>query len=229
MSDNLPDPPDRDLLEVEALLRSLDADDLSAPPPPPPGVWAAIQSELTESGDLVAPATPTVTSTPVVSLAEHRSRRLGTYRWLAAAAVVAVVAGAIAVVATRGGDPSEVVATAQLTWDPEAFNPLGADASARAELVQRDGGYEIVLDDAVLPAVAASGADLELWMISTDADGEITDVQPVSLVDPSDPGTYAVPSNLDPDTYTVVDISIEPRDGDTAHSGESILRGTLST
>jgi hypothetical protein len=50
----------------------------------------------------------------------------------------------------------------------------------------------------------------------------------VSLVDPAAPGTYAVPADLDPDTYSVVDISIEPRDGDDAHSGRSILRGQLS-
>lgn len=65
-------------------------------------------------------------------------------------------------------------------------------------------------------------------MISTDEAGAITDVQPVSLVDPTSPGTYAVPPGLDPDVYTVVDISIEPRDGDAAHSGRSILRGGLT-
>jgi hypothetical protein len=40
-------------------------------------------------------------------------------------------------------------------------------------------------------------------------------------------GTFVVPADLDPDTYTVVDISIEPRDGDEAHSGRSVLRGEL--
>ena len=38
----------------------------------------------------------------------------------------------------------------------------------------------------------------------------------------------AVPAELDPDVYSIVDISIEPRDGDAAHSGRSILRGTLA-
>ena len=92
--------------------------------------------------------------------------------------------------------------------------------------MQGDDGYELVLTDARLPTGTVD-ADLELWLISTDAAGEITDVQPVSLVDPTAPGTYAVPADLDPDTYTVVDISIEPRDGDEAHSGDSILRGEL--
>jgi anti-sigma-K factor RskA len=205
---------DDDLLDVEVLLRSLTEDDLTAPEPPPPSVWAGIERELRASGDLT-----------VTSLAEHRARRKGPYRMLAAAAAVVVVAGAVAVVATRGGDDTDVVATAQLTWD-ETWDPLGSDATATAELVQADDGYELVLSDARLPTGAVD-ADLELWLISTDAAGAITDVQPVSLVDPTAPGTYAVPADLDPDTYTVVDISIEPHDGDEAHSGNSILRGEL--
>lgn len=221
---------DQDLRDVESMLRSLTLDDLGAPEAPPASVWAGIQGELAASGDLTSAAAtqPTVvhTSGPVVSLDAHRERRNGRYRFLAAAAAVVVVAGAVAVVATRGGDDAQVIATAQLTWDPESFDERGADATATAELVQGDDGYELVLTDARLPTGTVD-ADLELWLISTDATGAITDVQPVSLVDPASPGTYAVPANLDPDTYTVVDISIEPRDGDEAHSGDSILRGEL--
>jgi hypothetical protein len=213
--DHLDDHLDDQLLDVEVLLRSLTEDDLAAPEAPPASVWAGIESELRASGDLT-----------VTSLAAHRARRMGPYRMLAAAAAVVVVAGAVAVVATRGGDDADVLATAQLTWDPEKYDPLGSDATATAELVQADDGYELVLSDARLPTGAVD-ADLELWLISTDAAGAITDVQPVSLVDPTAPGTYAVPADLDPDTYTVVDISIEPRDGDAAHSGRSILRGEL--
>jgi hypothetical protein len=36
-----------------------------------------------------------------------------------------------------------------------------------------------------------------------------------------------VPAGLDPSSHYVVDISIEPRDGIAAHSGQSILRGAL--
>ncbi len=227
---------DHDLLEIEALLRSLTADDLVTPEAPPAPVWAGIEAELTRTGDITprrssaasiygAPTTPS----PVRSLDEHRSRRSVGGRPLlaAAAAVTLLVAGAIAVVATRGNSP-EVVATAQLAWDPEEFDPLGENASARAELVERNGGYEIVLTDAALTESVEQGADLELWLISLDSDGAPADVQPVALVDAGSPGTYAVPAELDPDTYTVVDISIEPRDGDEAHSGRSILRGELT-
>ena len=69
--------------------------------------------------------------------------------------------------------------------------------------------------------------DLELWLIQTDADGNPVDVAPVALVEGSGAGTYVVPAGLDPGVHNVVDISIEPRDGDNAHSGQSILRGAL--
>ena len=118
-----------------------------------------------------------------------------------------------------------VVARADLAFDPDAFDPLGADATATVQLVERDGGYEIVIDDAQLPSVAEE-ADLELWLIEADATGSIVDVAPVSLV--SGTGAYAVPESLDVSTHRIVDISIEPRDGDEAHSGRSILRGTLT-
>jgi hypothetical protein len=235
MNDDTAQPNDNhDLLEVEALLRSLTADDLVAPEAPPASVWAGIEAELTRSGDLTprrstwTPVAPTDVR-PVRSLDEHRARRGAGARPIlaAAAAVVLLVAGAVAVFAVRG-DSAEVVASAQLAWDADAFDPLGENASARAELVERDGGYQIVLTDATLTESIEQGADLELWLISLDSDGAPADVQPVSLVDPAAPGTYAVPADLDPATYTVVDISIEPRDGDEAHSGRSILRGELT-
>lgn len=195
--------------EIEALLSELDADDLE-PVTPPGDVWAGIERRLSD-----APA-------PVIALAGRRAVRTS---WIvgAAAALVFVVVG-VALVTNRSADDS-VVATAELTYDPAAFDPLGADASAIARLVERDGSYEIVIDDADLPAVTED-ADLELWLIETDERGDIVDVAPVSVVD--GPGTYTVPTTLDVSTHRVVDISIEPRDGDQTHSGRSILRGRLT-
>lgn len=201
--------------DIEALLRELEAADHELTPPPA-DVWQNIEAAIHDDA-----TTPGV----VVPMGGRRSG-FG-LRFLAAAAAFAVLAaGAVVVASLRGdGDDDVVVATAQLAFDPEAFDPLGADAAATAQLVERDGGYEIRLDDATLPDPAEN--DLELWLIATDAEGAITDVQPVSLVDAASPGTYAVPAELDPDVYHVVDISIEPRDGDETHSGRSILRGVL--
>lgn len=143
----------------------------------------------------------------------------------AAAAVILIVAGAFVVTGRAGDDDDTALSSAALVFDEAAgFDPLGAGASATAELLEADGFYEIKLTDAQLPAVSEAD-DLELWLIEPDASGAAVDVQPVSLVDPDEPGTYRVPPGLDPGTHYVVDISIEPRDGDAAHSGRSILRG----
>ena len=40
-------------------------------------------------------------------------------------------------------------------------------------------------------------------------------------------GSLAVTAGYDPGDYSVVDISVEPRDGDAGHSGRSILGGSL--
>ena len=88
-----------------------------------------------------------------------------------------------------------------------------------------DGRYEIQLSDADLPTVPDD--DLELWLIEPDAQGKPKDIAPISLINSTKPGVYAVPAGLNPSSHYVVDISIEPRDGDVAHSGHSILRGPL--
>jgi anti-sigma-K factor RskA len=196
-----------DLREIEALLRELDVDDLE-PADPPPAVWRGI----TQAIDEPLPAT----------VLQHRSH---TRRWmLAAAAAVVAIAAAVVIVSVRGDD-SQVVSTAVLVHDPAAFDPRGADAAATANLIERAGHYEIELADAEFPALADD--DLELWLIEPDEGGNPVDVQPVALIEGSQPGSYRVPDNLDPTSHFVVDISIEPRDGDAAHSGQSILRGPL--
>ncbi len=40
-------------------------------------------------------------------------------------------------------------------------------------------------------------------------------------------GRFTIPAGTDLSVYTIVDVSVEPLDGDPAHSKESLLRGTL--
>lgn len=201
--------PDDRADDIEALLRELDTDDLELVAPPG-DVWSGIEAAL--AGD---------TGGLVVQLDQRRSR-FG-HRFLAAAAAIAFLAAGAVVLTSLRDDGPPALATATLVHEAD-FDPLGVDAAATARLVERDGVYEIELVDASLPDPDAN--DLELWLIAAEGDGSL-DVQPVSLVDPRSPGTYAVPAGLDPAVYSIVDISIEPRDGDEAHSGRSILRGTL--
>lgn len=41
-------------------------------------------------------------------------------------------------------------------------------------------------------------------------------------------GSFAVPADVDTDQFSVVDVSQEPTDGGTEHSGDSIVRGQLT-
>ena len=205
-----------DLDHIESLLAELDVDDLE-PVVPPEDVWAGIDRVVAD------PAPTSSGSAPVRSIAARRRRRTVTWVLATAAAIVLVVAATVALVGR--GTTDEEVAVAALTFDPATFDPRGADATADAHLVDSDGTYSIRLTDTNFPEL--DGDDLELWLIEPDAEGNPVDVAPVSLVDPDGDGTYEVPAGLDPTTHFVVDISIEPRDGDATHSGQSILRGAL--
>ena len=210
-----------DLADIEALLRDLDVSELDLVEPPA-DVWAAIERSL------AAEATPTTTpgsDDNVVSLADRRRAR-----WIApalgiAAASVLAVAG-IAVFTTRGATEADVIASATLEFDT-GFDQLGSNASAHANLVGEGSNYEIELDEATLPDPAAQDADLELWLIAVGDDGGIVDMVSLGTVDDADQ-TFAVPAGYDPAVYKVVDISVEPHDGNDDHSGRSILRGALT-
>jgi anti-sigma-K factor RskA len=211
------DPSDDDLREVELLLRSLDPAD-SDRFDPPTDLWSRIEAEVAEA------ANPAPTA-PVISL-EQRRRRVpkGVFVGAVAAALLAVVG--IAVVA-QPDDGATVVASAELTYDPENFDALGADASAQVTLVDDDGTLRIDIEQSTLPSPTDENADLELWLIEPDADGNPAELVSLGVVDPDRPGDFAVPATTDPSAFNVVDISIEPRDGDATHSGRSILRGAL--
>ncbi|MXY01277.1 MAG: anti-sigma factor [Acidimicrobiales bacterium] len=219
------DRPDRrDDTDIEAMLRDLAPEDFELLEPPP-AVWEGITSTLGASAD--PSAADAASADSVVVPFEPRRRRAWRVAVPSAAAAVALVVVGFAVYAVTADEP-EVIATASLAYDADAFDPLGAQAQAAAELVADDGRQRILLVDASLPA-AGSGADLEAWLIQPDDHGNVADLVSLGLIDPADPGSLAVPLGYDPSLYSVVDISVEPRDGDPAHSGRSILRGVLRT
>lgn len=197
--------PDDHRPDVEALLRELRPTDLDFPDPPESN-WVAIAEQLHADGVGVRPP-----------------RRPSVMLLVAAVALLAL--SAAVVIGGIGARGTSVVAVADLTYDPAAFDPLGATATATARLVDRGDDLAIVIDDARLPDVGDE-AELELWMLATDDRGSVVDIVPVAPIDGA--GTFVVPVGLDVDSHRIVDISIEPRDGDASHSGRSILRGTLT-
>ena len=226
--------------EVEAALRKFDAED-NGLLEPPLSVWEGIRAAV-HAGE----------QGPSADRDSSVRRRRTPRVVLAVAAAVAVLAGIALTLATLGGDESDqviatsstsstsppstttlggdesdqVIATAVLGHDPRSFDPLGAQAEGRAQLVEHGSGHTIEITDAALVQPGAD-ADLEVWLIQPDAQGGITDLVSIGLIDPDDPGALEVPSGYDPLVYNIVDVSIEPRDGDPGHSGRSILRGPL--
>jgi hypothetical protein len=215
-----------DLADIESMLRLLDVEDLDLVQPPD-DLWAGIERAVSDQADAerVAGVSAVPSTGKVVSLASRRNRLLGPALGIAAATVLAI--GGIAVVNSRGTSQDNVVATAVLQFD-DGFDQLGSDASATANLVDGDDTYQIALDNTDLPDPSPEDADLELWLIATGDDGGIVDLVSLGIVDGADQ-TFVVPVGYDPAVYKVVDISVEPHDGNHDHSGRSILRGAFES
>ena len=207
--------------EVAALRRPVDV--LAGPPLagtgpdvlPPPRVWDAIAAA---TGVSATPRTEGARQEPEPELAPVlplRSRRRPVM--LVAAAVVAgAVVGAGVVAVVQSGDDGEQVIAVDL--DPLAEN----DASGRAEVVQLDDGSRVVQVD--LDAPALDDEYYELWLIDRDVVGMV----PLGVVRPGSQ-TVELPSDLDLGRFPLVDVSVEPLDGDPTHSGVSVARGELDT
>ncbi|QYF73771.1 anti-sigma factor domain-containing protein [Cryobacterium sp. PAMC25264] len=141
-------------------------------------------------------------------------------RWLplaAAACAVGLVGGIAAGAwwqATRSPAPVPVIAEAQL----DALPGWTASGSAAVE-ESADGERDVVVD---LTGGDDSAGLREVWLLTADATGLVS----VGLLDGSS-GRFAIPADIDLSQYPVVDVSAEPDDGNPAHSGDSIVRGTL--
>jgi len=149
--------------------------------------------------------------------AEGRAQRRWLPPLLGAAAIVLVVGGIAGGLAMRQGPPAEVLAQAQLAalpdWD-------GATGRAVVE-VDDEGGRSVVV---ALQDGTPNDGYREVWLISDD----LTELVSIGVLEGED-GRFVIPSGIDLDVFPIVDVSEEPLDGDPAHSGNSIVRGTLES
>lgn len=186
---------------------------------PSPQVWTRIRAEL----DLPAGSPVEAPQAPVVSLEQRRDRQARRTRpatWLlAAAGVGGIVVGGAVTAAVLGSDPQPeltVAATVPLaplpSWDASGTAELAVDADGRQVLV-------VSLD-----AAAAADADgfQEVWLIDENVEGMVS----LGVLEgPS--GQFVVPAGVDVGQFPIVDVSLEPFDGDPTHSGDSIARGQI--
>jgi hypothetical protein len=202
------------LRNVAAL--GVEGQDLHDLPAPPDRIWRAIEADIARTG------TPVAEQAPVADLAERRNRaRRKRPRWLipaiaAAAAAVLAVAGTVVVDRVVERPPAETV-TARATLTPLPKVPANAGGSVR---VMSDGDMEI--DVRNLPLTTGFH---EVWLIDPEDPTKMVSVG--NLSDKPDV-VLPVPPGTDLNQYRLVDVSDEPHDGNVAHSGKSLLRGTLT-
>jgi anti-sigma-K factor RskA len=194
---------EREVLALASTVDTARRADLTDLPAPPPAVWQRITDEL----GLQEPA-------PVLRPRRSPWRRpqLGG----GAALLTAAAAAVSLLVLPSGGD------RAPGTPDrPSA--PLSALGSVQATgRVVLAGGAErsLVVDTSGLPQ--ADGF-YEVWLLDLDQGRMVA----LGALDDTGRGRLTVPDGVRLGDYPAVDVSLEPDDGDPAHSGDSVLRGPL--
>jgi Anti-sigma-K factor rskA len=194
------------LSQVVGLGRSLGQDDVLVPPPD--SAWHRIAAETgVDPAGLKSIASP---ETTIPAPAPRRSR------WVLAAAVAGILVGAGAVVGWQAIEDDSSAPIASAVLDP-LTDP---DVTGTAAVRETDGVRELTV---ALDAESGEDSYLEVWLLSPDAS------RLVSLgVLHEESGTFPVPDGLDLVAFPVVDVSVEPIDGNPAHSGDSVVRGTLA-
>jgi hypothetical protein len=230
-----------DLVHVVKIARS--APVLGGLKMPQPAVWDRIAAEVhTSSRDgvpevapiaapdqLSTPSTPPPQPSDALRGNEHmvRARRRAMpprrrVSWMltsaiAVAALVLGVGGGIALTSLQPAPQAQVVAAATL----QAF-PEWPKAQGKAEIETTAAGQrELVV---TLTSVPASEAGFrEVWIMSSSLKKLIS----VGVL-VGESGRFSLPEGISTGAYPVVDISEQPDNGSPAHSGNSIVRGTLT-
>ncbi|MCK9794057.1 anti-sigma factor [Isoptericola sp. 4D.3] len=218
----------RDLARVTARVRPRTPEPELVPPDPT--VWARVHAELglTDVPAVPAPGQVTAGSGPAGAGEAHDaatdelSARRARRSWLPAlvAACTALVLGLVGGVLweRRTLEPDET------TIASAVLDPLPAWAGSSGEAVLQttaEGRREIVVS---VDAPAPAGTFREVWLLKPDVSGLVS----LGVLE-GDQGRFDVPEGLDVAAYSVVDVSEEHLDGDPAHSGDSVVRGSFET
>ena len=197
------------LRAVVATAREVEPEDY--PTPPPPAVWSAVVAELGLGlGQGLGAA-------PADELATRRSGSRRTALVAAAAALLGIVVGAgAALLVSDDSGTSAGTVTARATLDPLPERTGAGTAVVRAS------GDDRVLEIDVRDLSAGDGV-YEVWLLDAHAKRLVS----LGLLEGGH-GRFPLPEAVDVRDYPVVDVSIEPVDGDPAHSGDSVVRGQLS-
>jgi len=176
-----------------------------------------------------APDAASTTSTPQPAPyppaeGSARPRRRRVVPLLVAAMLVGVAGGVVgAEVAQRLTDDSGEGETVVVSTP---LDPLPTWLATGDATVVRlaDGDRELRVDLNVTTAPSRDPGFREVWLV----DRGVTKFVSLGVLS-GGAGTYVIPADVDLADYPVVDISLEPYDGEPAHAGDSIARGILPT
>jgi hypothetical protein len=214
--------PEADAAELDAVARLLG--DLPRLEAPPAGLFEAIAAEAFGDAETPGPRPVTPPAPPARTLrsvdplpgqsATEGPRVARRWPLLAAAAAVVVVLGVAGAVVMGGSSDEPIEQQVELVALP-GFE--GADGTARLVEQGADRQVEVDLAGVELP----EGSHLELWLL----DPAVSQTISLGVLDQE--GPFTVPADVDLAATPILDISVEPDDGDAAHSGVSVVRGEL--
>lgn len=219
--------------EIASLKRSVDvlavpAFTTSGPDiAPPPRVWDAIaaatgvQASPTDRADAEAaddPVEPALAAVPPAPVTDPVVRQLRPRRsrlLLAAAAAAVVVAAAAGAIALNRDDDVVLASTTLSTLD--TGRPEGT-----AKVVEQGNGTRVLRIELRTPPPREGY--YEAWLADASAKGMVS-------MGSVRPGTTSlpVPDDLNLTDWPTVEVSVEPLNGDPAHSGVSLVRGQLDS
>lgn len=199
-----------DLVEVAAGAGALRAavapsaaDGVALPP-------AAFLDDIAAAGGHQPPAAGEALGTGAAVVPFTRRHRRGV---LAVAAAVAVIGLTVGIVAARGGAPRGATV---------ALAPIATTAPAGSIRMDGSGRDRTMTVSTELPP-ARAGTYYEVWLLTV-RDGAMV---PVGVLPASGQARYVLPAALVA-RYDAVDISLQPDNGSTRHSNDSVLRAVYS-
>ena len=189
---------------------------------PPAGLRERVLAEVRSEAGGTDPEAPRVDA-PADELGQRRTARSAPRRGIplwaaglaaAAALVVGVGVGNVINDESAPADDVEVLASAELTT-VEGTEPRGG---ARVE--ESDGVVTVHVEASSLKDIDTLR---EVWLLNVDG----TRMVSLGFLASGDEGDFEVPGRLLEEGYRILDISVEPDDGDPTHSGVSVARGEL--
>jgi hypothetical protein len=203
-------------------------------PPVPDQVWDGIRQELGLGRDAVAdpPGAAAPTAPPmqvgdevaqVLRMEPREARpRSARVRFFAVGAVAATVGAVLGGTVIWAVFERDVDAVRETVVAQAVLAPLSPSVATpgKAQVLESADGLVVRVDARGLPA---NSGFHEVWLLDANA----TKLVSLGALPSGSVGTFTIPPGVTLKDFPVVDISLEPYDGNPAHSHDSLMRGTL--